>query len=542
VPAAEEECTTDPFAMADIRKQAAERIEKKRGTMGRAKKQMVVSSHRFATEAGRSILRAGGSAADAFIAATLVEDVVFPGVTSTAGLAGIAVFDAKTKKVTILHGGLGDPIDPAKRWKRGDTAKGKEVLIPGAPAAYVELSKRFGKKKLSELVERAATHAEGYVLDKLFARSIAGSVKRLSGSPAFVKTYMKNGAPLAEGERLERPEMARTLRAFGKDPSFFYKGAWPAKAVAAANAAGGTLDVKDFSTYQGVEVTDAVHAHVGENDLYAGGYGGVMLLMELMTLDRLRTRAESPAKSQEALERLVRVFRAVNQQPVLYDRDVGTDTALWSDRIAKLMIDSNGPKKAPPAGTHSSAVAVVDAEGNVVVGTHTIEALNWGEGFIIDGIPLPTAASIGMDDATIQKKRMRIDPLTDTIVLHDGAPVAALAVFGSGLAPADVQVLDGVLARGLDAEEAVLEPRVGFYSFDIDTNKTDMTTNSVDPRFEPRMLCLAAKHGVKLTPSMPGMPAGYVDTGFPTLVVWRDGEIHGMPPDPAHIDGLAAGD
>jgi hypothetical protein len=290
-------------------------------------------------------------------------------------------------------------------------------------------------------------------------------------------------------------------------------------------------------------VHDAVHVRFGPHEVFTDGYGGMKLLIALARLEHLRgaSRAEPPTSSQEALERIVRVHRAVNGLPALIDRDIGSDAEAWSARVTKLAAEEPQPLL-PNEGGHSSAVVVVDAEGNVVVGTHTIEALNWGEGIFAGGVPLSTSAATGMDDATTAKKRMRSDPLSDSIVLTNGAPSAALAVYGVGLEPADYQVLDGVLSRGLDAEEAVLEPRVGFFGFDAFTMKGDPKTNSVDPRFDPRMLCLADRHGFTLLPSMPGMPAGYVDTGFPTLVVWKDGEIHGMAPDPSHIDGVAKGD
>lgn len=538
-------CDASRFELpAEVQRAVAERIAKKRGSMARASKTMVVSSHRLATEAGLAVLRDGGTAADAFVAAVLVEDVVFPGVTSTAGLAGITVYDARTKKVTYLHGGLGDPIEPARRWKPGDTASGKRVLVPGAPAAYAALVRMHGKKPLRDLVEPAATYAEAHAIDPLFAGAIAASAKRLEGSSYFAETFFRAGKPLGPGEVLKRPELAATLRAYGKDPTYFHEGAWPKDAVTVANAAGGSLAVEDFATYAGVETHDALHARFAGRDVHAGGYGGMKLLVGLARLERLRRgeRAEAPSSSLAALERIVAVHRAVEALPALRDRDVGDDAAAWSARVPALAAADPDATLSPDGGSHSSAVVVVDAEGNVVVGTHTIQALPWGDGLFVGGVPLSTSAHIGLDDAPRQKKRMRIDSLTDTIVVSDGAPVAALAVYGTGLHPADLQILDGVLARGLDAEPAVLEPRVGFFRFDIHAMKADTTIHDVDPRFDPQLLCRAARDGFELLPSTAGMPAGYVDTGFPTLVAWRDGELHGMPPDPAHIDGLAKGD
>lgn len=155
---------------------------------------------------------------------------------------------------------------------------------------------------------------------------------------------------------------------------------------------------------------------------------------------------------------------------------------------------------------------------------------------------LSTAGPNGFDDATKAKLRMRIDPLTATIVIKDGAPVAALTVYGTGLHPADVQLLDAVIARGIDAEDAVLEPRVGYFSYDHATHSIDYAKNSVDPRFAPDLLCALEQRGFGLERKMPGLPAGYVDTGFPTLVTIAPGRLHGMTPEMSYINGIAAGD
>ena len=126
--------------------------------------------------------------------------------------------------------------------------------------------------------------------------------------------------------------------------------------------------------------------------------------------------------------------------------------------------------------------------------------------------------------------------------MKDDAPIAALAVYGTGLHPADVQILDAVISRGLDAEAAVLEPRVGYYAFDPAANKVDFARSSVDPRFSPAILCTLKQRGFALTRAMPYMPPGMVDTGFPTLVTLAPGRLRGMTPEMSYIEGVAAGD
>jgi gamma-glutamyltranspeptidase/glutathione hydrolase len=547
-------CDGDDFGLppgteADV----AGRVAKKRGTMGTATKQMVASSHRLATEAGLAILRSGGTAADAFVATVLVQDVVLPGVTSTAGLTGVLVYEAKTKKVTYIHGGVADPIDPARRWRSTDTAIGKLALVPGAPAAYAEVAKRFGKKPLAQLVEPAAKlAANGFPADRLYARSILGNRAKLEKSAYGKKAFFRDGRPIGIGETLKLEEFASTLRSYGKDPTWFHRGSWAREAVSLIAANGGELTAKDFETYA-PEVAPAMHGKFMGRDIFSAGHGGAKLLVSLGALEQLRadsrSRPEAPYASADALEMLLRVQRATSELPMLRDRELvmkgsaaDADVAKAAKEVALLVRAHLATSPREPAGTHSSAAVVVDAQGNVVVGTHTIETLNWGEGLFVGGVPLSTSASITFDDPAVAKTRMRIDPLSDAIVFEDGAPRAALAVYGSGLHPADVQLLDAVIARGVDAEEAVLEPRVGYFTVDFEKNAVDHTKSTVDPRFDAQLLCTSKKRGFTLSRSMPGAPAGFVDTGFPTLVTIAKGLLHGMTPDPSHIEGVAAGD
>lgn len=513
---------------------------------------MVVSSHRLATEAGLAVLRRGGSAADAFVATVLVQDVVLPGVTSTAGLTGILVYEARTAQVTYVHGGVADPIEPARRYARGDAAAGKLALVPGAPAAYAALVRRFGKKSLRELVEPAARLATGgFAIDALYARSILARRATLEGSAYGQNVFFHAGKPVAEGELLVLEELGKTLRAYGKDPTWFYKGPWAREAVLAANAEGGTLVARDFETYA-PEIAAPLRAIAMGHEVYAAGYGGAKLIASLVALEDLRRgkRAEAPAASAEALARLLRVQRAVNELPMLGNRDLVSSGDAASASVvrggmlaaARVWAEETVVPAAGGGGSHSSAAVVVDAEGNVVAGTHTIGTLNWGEGLFVGGVPLSTSAAVAFDDATLARTRVRIDALSDAIVLRGGTPRAALAVYGTGLHPADVQIVDAVLGRGLDAEAAVLEPRVGWFQFDHTTNKVDFARNAVDPRFDPKLLCAVKTLGFALERAMPGFPPAIVDTGFPTLVTIAPGAIHGMPPDPAHIHGLAAGD
>ena len=113
-------------------------------------------------------------------------------------------------------------------------------------------------------------------------------------------------------------------------------------------------------------------------------------------------------------------------------------------------------------------------------------------------------------------------------------------MYGIGLDPADVQLIDDVVSAGLDAEDAVLRPRVGFYQFDLEKRAVDDSENVADPRMPADVLCSLRQRGLRVTRAMTGYPPGIVDTGFPTLLVIRPRELHGITPE--LMQGVAAGD
>jgi gamma-glutamyltranspeptidase len=271
--------------------------------------------------------------------------------------------------------------------------------------------------------------------------------------------------------------------------------------------------------------------------------------MDLEALDILRKGAPGadPSASADELDRLVRVQRADNLESWLFDRSVpaqgATLDAKLADRASAIAAEVStaiAAEPATPRGSHSSAIVVVDDAGNIAAGTHTIEALPWGQALFVGGIPLPTSAQYAWDNPRAATNRTELDGLTNTLVLDQGRPAAALAVYGVGLHPGDVQILDAVLGRGLSPEDAVLSPRVGYFVTDLTTGSIDLSTNAVDSRFSPSLLCTLASRGIALRRSMPGYPPGIVDTGFPTIVTIAPGALRGMTPE--LMNGVAAGD
>jgi gamma-glutamyltranspeptidase / glutathione hydrolase len=534
-------CEPGPSALAVVERQ----MKSKRGTMGRAPTAMVATSHATATQMGIDTLARGGSAVDAYIAATLTEDLVLPGVTSTAGIAGFLVYDAGTTKIYYFHG----PFQAPSVGATPGAGAGAEVLLPGAVAALALGSQYFGKLPLVDVVSPVATLAgEGFRVDAIYAASIRANQALLEGSEYGKKTFFAGGGPLAEGDLLAQPEVQATLDGIASSGSgYFYTGAWANAFVTAVTSTGGTASLADLAEYRAMVDWPLVETYRGADLVTSSGYsyGGATLLLALKTLEHanlveLGRFDASPA----SLELLIRTHDAESSQEswlqdptVLLDPgtayediEAGAET-LWG------MVQSSVPlADAIDGGTHSSAVVVVDAAGNIAVGTHTINTTNWGLGLFAGGLPLATVASL---HPGLAPGAYATDPLSSEIAFVDGQPRVAMSTYGDGLHPGDVQVLSYMLDFGLDPEDAVLTPRLGNYGYVLQTQNgmttftSDPTTHLLDERVPASVVCPVRAAGFELKQSQPpGYPPGVIDTGFPTVVTLD------TAPGPSHLKGM----
>ena len=170
-------------------------------------KPSISSLNKHARVIAQQVYDAGGNAIDAFVAATLVEYVVAPGVTSLAGPLSLLVGDDHGK-VEYLDANSNDPIDVSGNWQPGEPM-GKMVLAPTAPKGLHELWKRNGSLKWEQIVNPAIKIAEdGFVLDAMYGGILNANSEKLKRTPYGQVTYFNEGIPKAEGDLLKLPAMA----------------------------------------------------------------------------------------------------------------------------------------------------------------------------------------------------------------------------------------------------------------------------------------------------------------------------------------------
>jgi gamma-glutamyltranspeptidase/glutathione hydrolase len=229
---------------------------------------MIAAANPHASEAGREMLRAGGSAVDAAIAAQLVLTLVEPESSGIGGGVLMLLYDPGSKSVTSFDGRETAPASAKPGMFLGPDGKarpGKEIIpgglsvgVPGTLAALELAHRKYGKLPWKTLFEPAIRLAQdGFKVGPKLAHALKASPFTTT-MPDMRRYFLKaNGEPYAEGEILKNPEYARTLRAIAAGGSkVFYSGKIAAEIVAKINhapmnPAGMTL--KDIATYHAAE-------------------------------------------------------------------------------------------------------------------------------------------------------------------------------------------------------------------------------------------------------------------------------------------------
>ncbi len=368
----------------------------------------VAAAHPAASEAGAAVLRAGGNAADAAVAAAFALSVAEPQSSGIGGGGLALVYVAREDRVyavdfretapaaatkdMFLVDGKPDPL----RSRCG----GLSVAVPGAVKGYAEIARRFGRKPLPELVAPAVKLArEGVSVGRGWRGGAVAARACLRQDLAGAAIFLDGGEPHEPGSRVVQKDLAATLKLLGRDPEAFYRGPLAERIAAAVRARGGVMTAADLAGYR----TRAREVLWGEfrghrvASFPPPSAGGAIVLGLLRVLE-----AQDPRDAARSAEGYLHAF--VEAEKRLFERRGGAladpDFAPGADAVARDMASPafaeavragigerasgpGGPGAAPAAG-HTSHVSVVDAEGNAVALTTTVN-LQFGSGVVVPG-------------------------------------------------------------------------------------------------------------------------------------------------------------
>src|SRR5688500_13026163 len=187
---------------------------------------MIASGHALASEVGLRVLKSGGNAVDAAVAAWAVQGLTEPEMTGIGGDLFMLVYIAKTGEVKFINGTgvapMAATVDFYKA-KGGLPSDGVlSVSVPGAVAGAELAAKTYGTRPLSELLAPAVELADrGFPVTEALAGAIQSSREKLA--PSARKIWFKGDRPLEMGDRVVQKDLAATLREIGaKGSAAFY--------------------------------------------------------------------------------------------------------------------------------------------------------------------------------------------------------------------------------------------------------------------------------------------------------------------------------
>lgn len=450
---------------------------------------MAATSMPVATLAALDILRAGGNALDAAVAAAAVLSVVEPQSSGIGGDCFCLYAPSGGAEVVAINGSGRAPAAASLEALEslGVTELSPEsphaVTVPGAVRAWEMLLEAHGRLGLDRVLQPAIDLAEkGHPVHDRVAWDWARAVPRLAADPDSRQRFLIDGAAPPPGHVFRQPELAATLRAIAaRGSAAFYEGPIAADMVAKLRRLGGLHTEEDFASATAEWVTPISGSFRGRTILQCPPNGpGLITLMLAGVLDRLE-----PATDPLSAERF---HAAIEAGRLVYrDRDafladpahVAVDVArLLSPHYLEALARSIDPKRAaprlPPAGMaallpeHADTVClcVVDRDGNACSFINSLFE-SFGSGILAprSGVMLHNRGygfrlERGHPNAIAPKKRP-MHTLIPGLVLQEGRVVLAYGVMGGHYQPfGHAHLLANLFDHGMDVQEAIDCPRL----------------------------------------------------------------------------------
>jgi len=218
---------------------------------------MACTSQPLVTQVALDVLKKGGNAIDAAIAANATLGLMEPTGNGMGGDIFAIVWDAKTQKLYGLNGSGRSPKSLTldyfikKGYKKIPAYGPLPVSVPGAVDGWFELNKKFGTLPMKDLLQPAIQYArEGFPVSELISYYWRGGARALQRFPNFKEIYMPNGHAPEKGEIFKNPYLANTLEKIAKGGrDVFYKGEIAHTVDKFMKEQGGFLKFEDFAAH-----------------------------------------------------------------------------------------------------------------------------------------------------------------------------------------------------------------------------------------------------------------------------------------------------
>ena len=448
---------------------------------------MAATSHPLSTQVALDVLKAGGNAIDAAIAANAMEGVVEPHVNGIGGDLFAIVWDAKTKKLYGINGSGRSPksLTLAEFKKRGLThipSTGPlPVSVPGCVDAWFELHKKFGSMPMSKVLEKAVSYAKnGFPVHGELASALTRVQANYGKYPNVDKHYYPNGKVAVEGDIFKNPNLANTLERLGKEGrDVFYRGDMAKTMDAFMKKNGGFLSYEDLAAHTSTWI-DPVSVNYRGYDVWelppnGQGIAALQMLNILEGYDFSKIKVGSA----EHIHLFTEAKKLVFEDRAKYYADMDFAKIPVKSLISKeyagerrKLINPNRASKHFDAGNPALKdgdtiyLTVADKDGNMVSLIQS-NYRGFGSGMMPDGLGFMFQDRGEMyslkegENNTYAPGKRPFHTIIPAFMTKDGQPIMSFGVMGGAFQPmGHTQIVMNVVDFGMNVQEAGDFPRI----------------------------------------------------------------------------------
>lgn len=452
-----------------------------------AKRGMVCTSQPLASQAGLTILQQGGNAIDAAIATAICQTIVEP-TNNGLGSDCFALVWTGGK----LHGLNGSGYAPQRLTPEAVAASGatekmplrgwEAVTVPGAPSAWAELHKRFGRLPFAKLFEPAIYYAEqGYPVSPIVARFWQEGIDALTpykNNPAIAPWFAifdvhGNGVAPKTGELVTLPDHAKTLRILADSYcESYYRGELAQRLVEFSDKTGGYLSLEDLADYR-AEWVEPVHINYHGYDVWEmppNGHG----ITALMALNILKDMEIGAKDTGDTFHKQIEAMKLAFADGMHYI----ADPRYMQTRVEELLSDAYAAQRRALIGetalepTHGKPfcggtvyLCTADGEGNMVSFIQS-NYKDFGSGIVLPGYGInlnDRGAGFSLNpelDDYLAPRKKPYHTIIPGFLTHEGEAVGPFGVMGAYMQPqGHVQVIMNTVDWLLNPQSALDAPR-----------------------------------------------------------------------------------
>ena len=447
------------------------------------RKGMVCTSQPLAAQAGLDMIKKGGNAVDAAIATAACMTVLEP-TSNGIGSDAFALVCINNRLHGLNASGKAPmALDIETVKKAGHSTVPKRgwipVMVPGAPSAWAELSRRFGRLSFDELLKPAITYAEeGYPVSPIISRLWNNAYHEFTQfsseeyNPWF-DTFTPDGHAPAPGEPWKSPDMAITLRSIASSGAkSIYQGELANAIDAFSRKTGGYIRKTDLENYW-CEWVDPIHTGYRGYDVWEmpPNGNGIIALMALNLLKGFEfTERDTADTIHKQLESMKLAFCDGSHYVADKASMNVTVEELLSDKYAakrRTLIghNANNPSHGDPRCGGTVYLCTADGDGNMV---SYIQSNYWGfgSGIVVPGTGISLqnrgySFSLNQEDANCLKPgKKAFHTIIPAFLTKDGGAVGPFGVMGGFMQPqGHVQVITNTLDFHMNPQEALDAPR-----------------------------------------------------------------------------------